>query len=138
MKRNLLALLCGTLFGIGLAVSGMTDTNKVIGFLDIFGQWVPDLAFVMAGAVLVSSLGYLFMRKRTNSLFAGRLLLPVNTNIDRRLLLGAAIFGIGWGLYGYCPGPAIAALAYLDKNAFIFVLAMFAGMWLSSKLSRGN
>lgn len=134
--NNASALLAGLLFGIGLAMSGMTDTAKVQGFLDLFGAWIPDLALVMGGAVLVTlSLTRLVLR-RDAPLFAPQFFLPVKQAIDRPLLLGAACFGIGWGLYGYCPGPAISALSYLDWQAFLFVCAMLAGMALGGPVQR--
>ena len=133
--RNLSALLVGILFGLGLAMSGMTDTAKVQGFLDLFGQWIPDLAFVMGGAVLVTVVAFRLVLKRETPLLDTSFQVPTNTAIDPRLLGGAALFGIGWGLYGYCPGPALAALAYLDWQAGLFVLAMAAGMWLQARTS---
>ena len=134
--KGLAALLCGTLFGIGLAVSGMTDTAKVLGFLDLFGDWVPDLAFVMGGAVCVTLVAFRFIVKRDRSLLGEIMSLPKTTVIDARLLSGAAIFGIGWGVYGYCPGPAISALGYLQTNTVIFVVAMLVGMALANRVGR--
>lgn len=134
--KGLTALLCGTLFGIGLAVSGMTDTAKVLGFLDVFGSWVPDLVFVMGGAVCVTLVAFRFIMKRDRSLLGELMSLPSNTAIDGRLLAGAAIFGIGWGVYGYCPGPAISALGYLETNTAIFVVAMLVGMALANRVGR--
>ena len=134
--KGLAALLCGTLFGIGLAVSGMTDTAKVLGFLDLFGNWVPDLVFVMGGAVCVTLVAFRFIVKRDRSLLGEVMSLPKNTAIDGRLLAGAAIFGIGWGVYGYCPGPAISALGYLETNTAIFVVAMLVGMALANRVGR--
>jgi len=126
--KNLAALACGILFGLGLALSGMTDTQKVISFLDIFGQWAPDLAFVMGGAVLVTIIGYRIVLKSDRPLFDKDFHLPTRTIVDNRLIVGAIIFGTGWGLYGYCPGPAIASLTYLNLNSFIFLAAMLCGM----------
>ncbi|NCF17040.1 MAG: YeeE/YedE family protein [Haliea sp.] len=134
--KGLTALLCGILFGIGLAVSGMTDTAKVLGFLDLFGSWVPDLVFVMGGAVCVTLVAFRFIMKRDRSLLGELMSLPSNTAIDGRLLAGAAIFGIGWGVYGYCPGPAISALGYLETNTAIFVVAMLVGMALANRVGR--
>ena len=134
--KGLAALLCGTLFGIGLAVSGMTDTAKVLGFLDLFGDWVPDLMFVMGGAVCVTLVAFRFIVKRDRSLLGEIMSLPKTTAIDARLLSGAAIFGIGWGVYGYCPGPAISALGYLQSNTVIFVVAMLVGMGLANRVGR--
>ena len=131
--KGLAALLCGLIFGVGLAMSGMTDTAKVIGFLDIFGQWVPDLGFVMGGAVLVTVVAFRLVLRRDNPLLADSFALPTNTSIDGRLLGGAALFGIGWGIYGYCPGPAISALVYLNTDTVIFVAAMLVGMVIANK-----
>ncbi len=128
--KNLAALACGILFGLGLALSGMTDTQKVIGFLDVFGQWVPDLAFVMGGAVLVTVIGYRIVLKFDHPLCDKEFHLPTKTIVDKRLITGAIIFGTGWGLYGYCPGPAVASLAYLDLNSFMFLAFMLIGMLL--------
>ena len=133
--KALAALACGLLFGAGLALSGMTDTAKVLGFLDLFGDWDPDLVFVMGGAVAVTLVGFrLIFRGRP--LLADDFSLPTSKNLDSRLLGGAALFGIGWGVYGYCPGPALSALTYLDTNTVIFVLAMLAGMVLSGQIGR--
>jgi uncharacterized membrane protein YedE/YeeE len=132
--RGLIALACGLIFGVGLAVSGMTDTARVIGFLDVFGDWVPDLAFVMGGAVLVTVIAFRFVLRRDNPLLAGNFSLPAKTTLDSRLLCGSAVFGIGWGLYGYCPGPAISALVYLNTETAIFVAAMLCGMVIANKL----
>ncbi|MBY6203480.1 DUF6691 family protein [Halomonas denitrificans] len=125
----------GLLFGGGLAVSGMTDTSKVLGFLDVFGAWDPDLAFVMGGALLVTLIGFRWVLSASAPRMAERFDLPTATETDPRLLSGAALFGIGWGLYGYCPGPAVAALAYLDWQAGLFVLSMLAGMGLADRLA---
>ena len=134
--KGLTALVCGLIFGIGLAMSGMTDTAKVQGFLDLFGAWVPDLALVMGGAVLVTLCLTPLVLRREAPLFAPQFFLPVKRAIDRPLLLGAACFGIGWGLYGYCPGPALSALSYLDWQAYLFVGAMLAGMALGGPVQR--
>jgi len=132
--KGFIALACGLIFGVGLAVSGMTDTARVIGFLDIFGDWVPDLGFVMGGAVLVTVIVFRFILRRGAPLLANSFSLPSKNTLDNRLLGGAAIFGVGWGLYGYCPGPAISALVYLNTETAIFVIAMLAGMALANKL----
>lgn len=117
-------------------MSGMTDTAKVLGFLDLFGNWVPDLAFVMGGAVCVTLVAFRFVLKRERPLLSPGFSLPANNAIDGRLLGGAAIFGIGWGVYGYCPGPAISALVYLDIKTLVFVVAMLTGMALANKVVR--
>lgn len=134
--KGVTALLCGALFGFGLAMSGMTDTAKVRGFLDLFGDWIPDLAFVMGGAVLVTIIAFRFVLTRERPLLAPKFNLPTNRNIDGPLLLGAIIFGVGWGIYGYCPGPAISALVYLDGKTGIFVVAMLLGMFLASRVGK--
>ena len=135
--KALVGLLCGIVFGVGLAMSGMTDTAKVLGFLDVTGQWIPDLAFVMGGAVLVTLIAFRFVPKMKRPALHPRFYLPATTIIDGRLLRGAAIFGIGWGVYGYCPGPAISALTYLDDKTAMFVVAMLVGMALANKVSPG-
>jgi len=135
--KGIIALICGMVFGTGLAMSGMTDTAKVLGFLDVTGQWIPDLAFVMGGAVLVTLVAFRFILKMNKPLLNRRFSLPASSVITGRLLAGSAIFGIGWGVYGYCPGPAISALTYLDDKTFMFVAAMLVGMAISNKLAPG-
>ena len=131
MKRGVSALLSGLLFGLGLAVSGMTDPDKVLDFLDITGQWDPTLALVMAAALAVSMPGFAWARRRQRS-FTGEPLpaLPPQS-LTARLLLGSALFGIGWGIAGYCPGPALANLARGSGEALLFVTAMLAGSQLA-------
>ena len=133
VKAALMYLFCGALFGAGLSLSGMTDQNKVIGFLDIFGAWDASLIFVMMGGVCVTLVGYKLIFKRLSPIWADSFLLPTSKVIDKNLILGALLFGVGWGLYGYCPGPAIASLAYLHWETFVFVTAMITGMFLQSK-----
>ena len=123
----------GALFGAGLSISGMTDQNKVLDFLDLFGQWDPTLMFVMGGGVGITMIGYRFILKRPMPLWGNRFMLPISTVIDKNLVLGSILFGIGWGLYGYCPGPAIASLAHLHWETFLFAGAMVLGMFLRSK-----
>ena len=127
----LLALLCGLLFGAGLALGGMTDPAVVLGFLDVAGHWNPTLAFVMGGALAVTALGYRVVFRRSRPLLARRFNLPRAAEIDARLLAGAALFGIGWGLAGYCPGPALASLPAAHAGTAVFVLAMLAGLVLA-------
>ena len=136
--KAIIGLLCGLVFGVGLAVSGMTDTAVVLGFLDITGQWNPDLAFVMGGAVLVTLVAFRFILKMKSPILNTKFSLPTRSVIDGRLLTGAAIFGIGWGLYGYCPGPALAALTYMDNKTAMFVVAMLIGMALANKVAPGK
>ena len=131
---GLIALLAGLLFGAGLALSGMTDTAKVIGFLDITGTWNPSLALVMAGALLVTLPTFRLVLRAQQPLCDSRFHTPGNSRIDPPLLLGAALFGAGWGLVGYCPGPAIAALGYGDLEVVLFVVALLLGGWLGGRL----
>ena len=126
----LTSLIAGTIFGIGLAISGMMNPAKVLGFLDIAGNWDPTLAFVMGGALMVSAPGFLLLRRRGVPLIGGKFHLPTRTDIDSRLVGGAALFGLGWGLGGFCPGPAIAGLATGVAGVYVFVAAMVAGMLL--------
>ncbi|MEX3634620.1 DUF6691 family protein [Paraburkholderia sp. BR14320] len=122
------ALLAGLLFGLGLMVSGMSNPAKVLGFLDIAGRWDPSLAFVMVGAIVVASLAFFVARRRKRSLLGLPVQLPASTTITPRLVLGSAVFGIGWGLAGFCPGPALVALGAGYPKAIGFVAAMVAGM----------
>jgi uncharacterized protein len=124
------ALLAGALFGAGLVVSGMTEPAKVIGFLDVFGSWDPSLAFVMAGAVGVHALAYRSIRKRAAPLIAESFERPPARSVDARLVGGAALFGVGWGLGGYCPGPSIVALGTLAPGVVVFVVGLVAGSLL--------
>lgn len=128
MRQSLLALAAGALFGAGLALSGMADPAKVRGFLDIFGRWNPALAFVMGGALLPMGIAWRIQARLRAPLAASGFSLPDTRKIDSRLVAGAAIFGIGWGVAGLCPGPAFADLALAPAPAAIFVLAMVAGM----------
>ena len=124
------ALASGLLFGIGLIVSGMTDPSKVIGFLDLAGRWDPSLAFVMAGAIAVAAIAFRFAARRSTALLGAPMRLPAARTIDRRLVLGGLCFGAGWGLAGYCPGPALASLLSGSVKPVFFVVAMLAGMAL--------
>ena len=127
MKQNILALLAGALFGLGLCISEMADPAKVINFLDIAGNWDPSLMLVMAGALAVTIPAFRWILKSEEPLFAPSFNVPAGTNIDKGLLLGAALFGIGWGMIGYCPGPAITALGFGLVIPMIVVVAMIAG-----------
>ena len=124
------ALGSGTLFGIGLVVSQMIDPGKVLAFLDVAGRWDPSLALVMVGALAVAVPGFRLAQARSVPALGGRHDAPSRPTIDRELLAGAAVFGVGWGLVGFCPGPAIASLAFARPESLIFVLAMLAGAWL--------
>jgi uncharacterized membrane protein YedE/YeeE len=129
MIRNILiALVSGTLFGAGLAVSGMVDPARIRGFLDIFGHWDPTLAFVMGGAVGVMTLAWMLKARMQKPIYAESFAMPSTRIVDARLIVGSAIFGIGWGLSGLCPGPAIADFAIKPRSALIFVAAMLLGM----------
>lgn len=124
----LFAFVSGLLFGIGLIVAGMTNPAKVIGFLDLAGRWDPSLAFVMAGAIVVGTAAFAFARKRTRSWLGSAMRLPNARQIDRRLVVGSLLFGIGWGLAGICPGPALVLLGAAVDKGLLFVVAMLAGM----------
>jgi len=135
--RSALALAAGVLFGLGLGVSGMAQPTKVLGFLDVAGDWDPTLLFVMGGAVSVHFWAYRWARRRTAPGLDERFFVPESMPIDARLGIGAVLFGIGWGLGGYCPGPAIVSLASLGAPVIIFVAAMLGGMLLVRGVSPG-
>jgi uncharacterized protein len=118
----------GLLFGIGLMFSGMTDPSKVIGFLDLFGSWDPSLALVMGGAIMVGFFAFTVAKKRTTTFLGGVLRFPTNTDIDKKLVIGSLMFGTGWGLAGFCPGPALVSMADGQPKALVFVVAMLVGM----------
>ncbi len=128
--RLLAGLLCGALFAVGLCVAQMTDPRKVQAFLDVTGDWDPSLAFVMGGAVLLTWAGFRWVKHRTRPMLDTRFHWPVLTHVDSSLVLGSALFGIGWGLTGYCPGPAIANLLAGGQEVWWFVPSMLAGGWL--------
>jgi uncharacterized membrane protein YedE/YeeE len=132
--KLLLGLLVGLLFGLGLSLGGMTQPAVVLGFLDIFGQWDPRLAFVMAGAVLTTAIGYRLVLRRPRPLLADAFQLPTSRRFDAHLLGGAALVGIGWGIAGYCPGPALASLGAADPSLLALVASMVVGWWLASRL----
>ncbi|MGR4896207.1 DUF6691 family protein [Stenotrophomonas sp. LARHCG68] len=129
-RITLAALLSGALFGLGLAVSGMTDPQRIRGFLDVSGDFDPALLFVLGGAVLTTLVLFRFVLRRPAPVLAARFQIPALKQIDRPLLFGAALFGIGWGLAGYCPGPALVGLGVLSPEALWFVPAMLLGMYL--------
>lgn len=138
MRRVVHAAIAGILFGVGLALSGMTDPDKVLNFLDVTGAWDPSLALVMGAALVVAVPGFAWLRRRGCTLDAQPLPAPPGRNIDARLLGGSALFGIGWGLAGYCPGPASANLAHGTTEAVVFVAAMLAGSRLARLAARGR
>ena len=136
MLMIITALGAGAIFGAGLALAGMLNPAKVVGFLDIFGIWDPSLGLVMAGGILINATGHYFVMKRHRPMFDTRFELPTSNNIDRPLLIGSAIFGIGWGLAGYCPGPVVASLLLKPADMLPFLVTLlagaFAGRWLRS------
>ena len=132
------AFAAGVVFGTGLVLSGMSDPGKVIGFLDITGNWDPSLAFVMGGAILVGFFAFAFARRRARTFLGGALHLPTSRDIDNRLVGGSLLFGIGWGLGGYCPGPALVSFGAGQDKAAAFVAAMLAGRLVHRALERGR
>lgn len=136
--RLIIAALSGSLFGLGLIVSGMTDTLKVQGFLDLFGAWDPSLMFVMGGAIVPMFFAWRISGRQDDALFGGGTPAPVNTVIDRNLLVGGALFGIGWGLSGFCPGPALASVSFGGLGGITFVISMIAGMVLWARVARAK
>jgi uncharacterized membrane protein YedE/YeeE len=132
--RRLIALVSGLVFGLGLILSGMTDPAKVKGFLDLFGRWDPSLALVMAGAIAVGVFAFAAARRRTRSWTGDAMEIPTSIVVDGRLIGGGVLFGIGWGIAGFCPGPALVALGSGLGAAWIFVIAMLVGMVLHDRL----
>lgn len=132
MKRMLSALICGLLFGTGLVIGGMTQPSKVVGFLDLFGNWDASLAFVMGGALAVNAIAYRFVLRRAHPVLAAEFAIPKRSEIDSRLIGGAVLFGVGWGLAGYCPGPAVTSLLSGHSAAPIFMVGMLVGMLVYS------
>ncbi len=130
---RLIGLFCGTIFGAGLAISGMTNTHIVLNFFDVLGQWDPSLGFVMGAAVGVSTLGFHWVLKKKSPWFGDVFHLPTATIIDRKLIGGALLFGAGWGISGYCPGPGFSSLVYLYPEPYAFVTAMALGIIVHKK-----
>ena len=131
MLRNLFALIAGGLFGAGLLVSGMTNTHKVQGWLDIFGAWDPTLAFVLGGAILPMAIAWNIASRRAKAVLGNPLPSPARGEVDRNLILGSLMFGAGWGLVGLCPGPAIASISWGGIGGLVFLVAMLAGMMIA-------
>lgn len=129
MKSPIVALGAGVIFGVGLLLSGMTQPTKVINFLDVLGVWDPSLAFVLGGAIAVHFVAYRLVPRLTKPLWAAKWGIPTRRDVDPRLIFGAALFGAGWGLGGYCPGAALTAAAGGDSSTLLFTAAMLAGMW---------
>ena len=130
------SLLAGLVFGLGLIVSGMANPAKVLGFLNLAGPWDPSLALVMVGAIAVGLVAFHVARKRTTSLLGAAMELPISRQIDRRLVLGSVLFGVGWGFVGFCPGPAMVALGMGEAKAVVFVVAMLLGMGIFELFER--
>ncbi len=129
--NKMISLVSGTIFGFGLIVSSMTNPAKVLGFLDLFGQWDPSLIFVMIGAIIISSPFFFLLKSKEKPLFAESFLIPEIKRIDTKLIIGSSLFGIGWGAVGLCPGPAISSLALLNNYSLAFIASMFLGFLLA-------
>lgn len=138
MKSLLTSLLSGLVFGLGLIVSGMANPEKVLGFLDIAGLWDPSLAFVMGGAVIVGTVAFAVARRRTLSFLGLDFRIPGHSHIDRRLVLGSLVFGIGWGIAGFCPGPGLVAMGAGEPKGIVFAISMVAGMAIYEVIERGR
>jgi len=133
--NKLVALFCGTIFGIGLVISQMVNPAKVLGFLNVFGEWDPSLAFVMIGALIISSPLFHLLKNKEKPIFSTSFSISGNKEIDKRLIFGSILFGAGWGLTGLCPGPAISSIALLNISSVIFVFSMFIGFYIASKIN---
>ena len=133
--NKLVALFCGTIFGIGLVISQMINPAKVLGFLNVFGEWDPSLAFVMIGALIISSPLFHLFKNKEKPIFSTSFSISENKEIDKRLIFGSILFGAGWGLAGLCPGPAISSIALLNISSVTFVFSMFIGFYISSKIN---
>ena len=130
---NIFSLISGVLFGFGLAISSMINPAKIVGFLDITGNWDPSLAFVMGGAVFVTAVTFRIILNRPTPMFANKFELPSKVDLDGKLIFGAAIFGIGWAVSGLCPGPAISSIIFLDENLLIFISTLLLGSFIGKK-----
>ena len=133
--NKLVALFCGTIFGIGLVISQMINPAKVLGFLNVFGEWDPSLAFVMIGALIISSPLFHLFKNKEKPIFSTSFSISENKKIDKRLIFGSILFGAGWGLAGLCPGPAISSIALLNISSVTFVFSMFIGFFIASKIN---
>jgi len=133
--KKIISLLCGIIFGIGLVISEMINPAKVLGFLNIFKEWDPSLAFVMIGALFVSTPMFHLFKNKNKPVFASNFSIPTNKKLDNKLIIGSIFFGAGWGLIGLCPGPAITSIALLNMSSAIFVLSMFSGFYIASKVN---
>ena len=133
--NKIISLISGAIFGFGLTLSSMTNPAKVLGFLDLFGQWDPSLIFVMIGAIIISSPFFFLLKSKEKPLFARSFLIPEIKKIDTKLIIGSSLFGIGWGSVGLCPGPAISSLALLNNYSLAFIASMFLGFLLAKVLN---
>ena len=136
MMSKIVSCISGIIFGVGLSVSNMINPEKVLGFLDIFGLWDPSLIFVMMGAIIISAPVFFLFRGKNKPLFANNFTMPTLKSIDKNLIIGSSIFGVGWGMAGFCPGPAISSLALLNTYSVIFVLSMLGGFLLTKLFDR--
>ena len=131
--NKIVSLLCGIIFGIGLVISQMINPAKVLGFLNLFGEWDPSLAFVMIGALIISSPSFHLFKNKEKPIFSSSFSTPNKKEIDKELIFGSILFGAGWGLVGLCPGPAITSIALFNVSSAIFVVSMFIGFYIASK-----
>ena len=136
--KQIFAFVAGIVMGVGLTLSGMINPAKVLNFLDLTGYWDPTLIFVMGGALATTFLGYKIILRRTNPLFDERFYIPTRNDLDGSLIFGAVLFGLGWGIAGFCPGPAIAALTSLQPEPFVFVVSMALGMFVTKTVSQSS
>ena len=133
---RLISLLSGIIFGLGLTISGMVNPQKVLGFLNIFDAWDPSLIFVMVGAIIIFAPMHFIFKKKSRPILAKNFITIDNKNIDKKLLIGSGLFGLGWGLAGLCPGPAIASISFLNPSSLIFVLFMFVGFFIANRIEK--
>jgi len=136
MMSKIVSCISGIIFGVGLSVSNMINPEKVLGFLDIFGLWDPSLIFVMLGAIIISAPIFFLFRNKNKPLFADNFAMPTLKSVDKNLIIGSATFGIGWGMVGFCPGPAISSLALLNTYSLFFVLSLLGGFLLTEFVNR--
>ena len=136
MMSKIVSCISGIIFGVGLSVSNMINPEKVLGFLDIFGLWDPSLIFVMMGAIIISAPVFFLFRSKNKPLFADNFTMPTLKSIDKNLIIGSSIFGVGWGMVGFCPGPAISSLALLNTYSVYFVLSMIGGFLLTGFVNK--
>ncbi len=133
---RLISLLSGIIFGLGLTISGMVNPQKVLGFLNLFGEWDPSLIFVMVGAIIIFAPLHFIFKRKSRPIFEKEFQIINNRNIDKKLLFGSGLFGVGWGLAGLCPGPAIASISFLNPSSLIFVLFMFVGFFIANRIEK--